>query len=289
MNTSHSGIVDMHVHSAPSLFPRQFNDFYLGKMAVKYNMKGFVIKDHDSITSNRAYLVNEYIGEKRAYGSMVFNHSQGGFNRRVFQTAINYGIKVAWMPTNQSLYHITNFGGNDYSKLKRDKKLPDWPGIYILNREGNVKDNVLDILDMAKENSICIGTGHLSHKEIFALVNSSSSALRKKTVVTHINWDIFRMSDSEIGELKAKGVYFELTLAPIYSNQFRSEIIEDFAKMIRIIGVDKCIISSDLGQIGNIDPAEAVNKAWKELENVGLSNNELEKLFSSNAENFLTI
>jgi hypothetical protein len=287
MNDDLNNVIDMHVHSAPSLFPRQFDDFYLGKMAVKNNMAGFILKDHDSITSNRAYLVNKYLGTKKAYGSMVFNHSQGGFNEKVFRTAIDYGIKIAWMPTNQSLYHIKNFGNSDYSKFGRTHSLPPWPGLTILNKAEKIKSSVLNILDLAKDNSLCIGSGHLSASEILAMVNSSPLELRQKMIITHVNWSIFRLKNEEIENLKTKGVYFELTLAPVYSSQFKSQSIKDILKLIYLIGIDKCIISSDLGQIGSIDPMKAINKACDELRKEGLNDNQIEKLFSYNAGKFL--
>lgn len=280
---------DLHVHSSPSLFPRQFNDFYLGKMAIKNNMKGFVIKDHDSITANRAYLVNEHIGQKKAYGSMVFNNSQGGFNPKIFITAINYGIRIAWMPTNQSLYHIENFGNSDYGTFKREHSLPTWGGLTILNRENKIKDSVLQILDIATENNICLGTGHLSPVEILEMVNFMPRQLRDKTIITHVNWNIFKLKPSTIETLKSKGVYFELTLAPIYSNQFKSESTEELADLIRFIGVDRCIISSDLGQIGSIDPIDAMHSSAQYLESKGFLESELHALYSENAIKFLDI
>ncbi len=289
MNNNLVNVIDMHVHSAPSLFSREFNDFYLGRMAVKNNMQAFIIKDHDSITSNRAYLVNDYLGSKKAYGSMVFNHSVGGFNEKVFLTAINYGIKIAWMPTNQSLFHIKNYGNTDYPKFKREHSLPKWSGLSILNNEGNIKSSILNILDLARENSICIGTGHLSPDEIRIMIRHANMELRKKMIITHVNWDIFQLNNDDIENLKTKGVYFEITLAPIYSQQFKSQSIKDILKLIRIIGIERCIISTDLGQVGSIDPIEAMNRASKELYEEGLTNNELEKLFSANAQRFLDI
>ena len=113
--------------------------------------------------------------------------------------------------------------------------------------------------------------------------------LRKKMIITHVNWDIFQLNNDDIENLKTKGVYFEITLAPIYSQQFKSQSIKDILKLIRIIGIERCIISTDLGQVGSIDPIEAMNRASKELYEEGLTNNELEKLFSANAQRFLDI
>lgn len=282
-------VFDLHVHSSPSLFSRQFNDFYLGRMAIKNDMKGFIIKDHDSITANRAYLVNEYIGRKKAYGSMVFNNSQGGFNSKIFITAINYGIKIAWMPTNQSLYHIKYFGSSDYGTFKREHSLPRWHGLTILNEDNKIKNTVLQVLDIAKENNICLGTGHLSSNEIVKMVDSMSKELTKKTIITHVNWNIFRLNKDIITILKSKGVYFELTLAPIYSKQFKSENIEDLAKLIKFIGTERCIISSDLGQIGSMDPIDAMRLSANALESKGFSEKQLQQLYSENAIKFLGI
>ena len=53
------GAIDMHAHTAPALFPRPIYDTDLAKMALDYGMRGFVLKDHDSMTATRAHYVKK--------------------------------------------------------------------------------------------------------------------------------------------------------------------------------------------------------------------------------------
>ena len=47
------GAIDMHAHTAPALFPRPYDDAEVAEAAVKYGMRGFVLKDHDMSTTGR--------------------------------------------------------------------------------------------------------------------------------------------------------------------------------------------------------------------------------------------
>ena len=79
------GAVDMHAHTHPALFRRPLDDADLAKLAIDYGMRGFVIKDHDSLTTGRAYHVNKLYPEVELFGSIVLNRSVGGLDQHVVQ------------------------------------------------------------------------------------------------------------------------------------------------------------------------------------------------------------
>jgi hypothetical protein len=53
------GAYDMHIHSAPDVLPRKFNDIVLAEHAVEAGMAGVVLKSHYICTADRANLINE--------------------------------------------------------------------------------------------------------------------------------------------------------------------------------------------------------------------------------------
>jgi len=81
----------------PALFPRPIDDTDLAKQALDYGMRGFVLKDHDSSTTGRAYHVNKIYTETEAIGAVVLNRTVGGINPYVVQGALHYGAKVVWI------------------------------------------------------------------------------------------------------------------------------------------------------------------------------------------------
>ena len=53
------GAYDLHVHSAPDVLPRKFDDLEMAQRIIKSGMKGYAIKSHYFVTSERAALVNK--------------------------------------------------------------------------------------------------------------------------------------------------------------------------------------------------------------------------------------
>lgn len=73
-----NGGYDLHVHTAPSAFPRALDSFQLVREANEAGMSGVMLKSHYEPTAIRAALVNLYSNCKtRAYGAVVLNWPVG--------------------------------------------------------------------------------------------------------------------------------------------------------------------------------------------------------------------
>ena len=59
------GVIDMHVHTNPDLRLRAYDDLELTDAAIRVGARAIVIKTHQGVTMDRAYLCNEY--NKRVY------------------------------------------------------------------------------------------------------------------------------------------------------------------------------------------------------------------------------
>lgn len=64
---------DLHIHSAPSHFPRSADDLEVMRQAAAAGMKGICIKSHYEPTGARAMLLNRMYASSgtTAYGSVV--------------------------------------------------------------------------------------------------------------------------------------------------------------------------------------------------------------------------
>src|ERR1017187_7161367 len=125
------GAIDMHAHTAPALFKRHIDDAALAEYAIQFGMRGFVLKDHDASTTGRAYYVNRMHPEVESFGSVVLNRSVGGLSPYVAESAIHYGAKVVWMPSNHSKYHADFFDMPDYPQFGRPRKQLPGEGVTV--------------------------------------------------------------------------------------------------------------------------------------------------------------
>ena len=118
------GAYDLHVHSSPSVFPRELDGFQLIREADAAGMAGVMLKSHYESTALRAELINRYSGCKaKAYGGLCLNCPAGGLNVYAVKNALRAGAKIVWMPTRDAKNSLVfgNMEGDffDKSEAKR--------------------------------------------------------------------------------------------------------------------------------------------------------------------------
>ena len=100
-----NGVIDMHVHAAPDICQRTYNDLELTAASIRAGARAIVIKGHHCSTVARAALCNAYnrmAFDSNAfvmYGGLALNYEAGGLNPKAVQTALEMGAKVIWLPT----------------------------------------------------------------------------------------------------------------------------------------------------------------------------------------------
>jgi len=243
------GAIDIHAHTHPALFRRPLDDADLARIATEYGMRGFVLKDHDSLTTGRAYYVNKMFDRVQAFGAIVLNRSVGGLNPHVVQAAIHYGAKVIWMPSNHSKWHAEYFRTPDYPQLGRPKRQLPGPGITVLNEDGQLKPEVLTILDLVADADVCLATGHLSPQETRLLLDEAIQRGVRKFLVTHANWALTRYDLEEQKELIRKGAFLEYVAVSCVSPIFYEQKPSELAVWIKELDGHHLVLSSDLGQL----------------------------------------
>jgi hypothetical protein len=243
------GAIDLHCHTAPAIFNRLLDDVELARVAVDYGMRANVLKDHDMITCGRAYHANKIIPGVESIGCVILNRSIGGLNPYVVDTGIKYGAKMVFMPTNHSKWHEEYYNTPDYPGLKRAGKQLGGEGITILDQNAQIKPEVLKILDLIAEADVCLGTGHLTRDEIFALVDEAVKRNVTKISVTHANWALTKLSLEDQKKLMAKGAYIEYVALTLLSPVFHEQQLSEFCKWIMEFKGEQLTLGSDLGQV----------------------------------------
>ena len=149
-----NGVIDMHVHTAPDVCRRTYNDLELTAAAVRAGARAIVIKGHHCSTVARAALCNAY--NRTAfdsnpfvmYGGLVLNYDAGGLNPKAVQTALEMGAKVIWLPTVDAENDCRKYGKSG--------------GICMTDSRGVPAPELRRIFTLINEYYAVLATGHVS-------------------------------------------------------------------------------------------------------------------------------
>lgn len=276
------GAIDLHAHTHPALFRRPLDDADLAKTAREYGMRGIVLKDHDSLTTGRAYYIRKMLDGFEAFGAVALNRSVGGLNPHVVQAAIHYGARVIWMPSNHSKWHAEYFKTADYPQLGRPRKQLPGEGITVLDDAGQLKPEVLTILDLIAEADVCLATGHLSPQETRLLLDEAVRRGVRKVVVTHANWALTKYPLEAQKELIAKGAFLEYVAVSCVSPIFFEQQPAELAAWITELRGERLVLSSDLGQYSGPPHPEGLRMLAATLLDLGVPYGYLERMTKHN-------
>lgn len=276
------GAIDMHMHTAPDIYPRLLTDLEAAQMAKEAGMAAILIKCHVTNTGDRAQIA-EHVTGFRVFGGIALNHAVGGLNVHAVRDAIKMGASQIWMPTTNAAQYLKHVA----SVPMFAKTMPkDIKGISILH-DGQLVPEVAPILQQIAENNVILGTGHLSRDETFALVDAAIKAGVKKVVITHPVADFLDYSTEDLQALAAKGCMFDhdwCFCTPQVSHPFPPSTIAD---AIKAIGPKHCIMATDTGQKINPPPVEMMKAFMGAMLECGLSEDEVHLMTHDNPAKIL--
>jgi hypothetical protein len=282
------GAYDLHVHTGPDVNQRTLDDFEMAERVQKLGMKGFGIKSHYFCTAERARLVKKIYPNVNPIGAIALNYPIGGINPMAVEMAARDGAKIVWMPTFDAaneLDYLLNQSNYD--------ELPPWAkvqlelvnqgkaqaGIRILEN-GKLTKQVLEVIDLIAQHDLILATGHLGKQEIFALVSEARERKLKKVVVTHPTFSSVNLSKEEQKELTGLGAYMEQcfgTITPKYGIDW-----DGLYEVVRHVGPEHCILSSDLGMLNCPYPDEGMITFVTNLMNNGFKEEEIRRMTVEN-------
>lgn len=261
------GAFDLHVHSAPSVFPRCLDGFQLIKEADAAGMAGIMLKSHYESTALRAELINRYSGCKtKAYGGLSLNWPVGGLNVYAALNALKAGARIIWMPTRdaQNSLCFGNMEGDFYER----------GGITVLRENGKLKESVYDIMDAVKQYGAFLATGHLSPVESMILCREGR-ARGVPMILTHPEFPRTFMEAELQVQMADMGVLIEKTWFNIAQGRVTAS---QMTATILKIGSSRAYISTDRGQKGTPSPIAELKKFICTLLENGLSKAQIRDL-----------
>jgi hypothetical protein len=202
------------------LFDRPFDEIEIATEARDAGYRGLVLKSIFSMNADRVELVRKVVPGIELFGSIVFNHTVGGLNPSAMRAAIGFGAKVAWLPTVHAQRHVEFFGMPTYpwlgernpslSHLLKEERKP----LRLLDDEGKLVKEATEIIELAADAGVVIGTGHVSAEEIFPTLIRAKEIGFKKMICTHVGWHATAWSRDEMMRMADLGATLEFTVNP---------------------------------------------------------------------------
>jgi len=286
------GAFDTHIHSAPDVLPRKFNDLELAQRFKARKMGGFVLKSHYICTADRATLVNQIVPEIQAFGAIALNNSVGGLNPLALDIAGRLGTRVCFLPSVDNANELEAIAGQ-----RDESKLPYWMSIAremralgiagsFLNvtEDGKVTQATRQCLEIIAKHDMVLATSHIRPSEMQPVVKAAKEVGVKRIVITHPEFPTTLLSIPEQQELARLGVYFERCFTTPNTGKISWEQV--YAN-IREVGPDSTILATDLGQTTAPYPDEGMATWIERLLGQGFKEADIRKMVRDNAAQLL--
>jgi hypothetical protein len=252
------GAFDLHVHVGPDVVGRIVDDVTLAERFVGLGLAGFALKSHYASTAERARVVDRAVPGVRTVGALTLNAAVGGLNPLAVEIAAREGARIVWLPTVDAVNEAT----------ARDRPyapgahVPMWvaiqqelraagmeaPPVAVVDVDGAPLPELEAVLRVVAEHQLVLATGHLARDEIFTVVDAALTAGVRDVVVTHPEFPSQDLSVADQVLLARRGALLERCFTTPHTGKCTWAHVADG---IRATGVERNLLSTDLGQPSN--------------------------------------
>src|SRR5512145_1003870 len=281
-----AGVIDMHVHSHPDVFGRNMDDIDIAQLAKAKGMRGILLKNHVSETASRAALVMKVVPGIEVFGGIVLNKAVGGVNPDAVEWMHRvYGGrgKMVWLPTFESDKHVKTFGK------------PDAMGLVVAPG-GKVTPEMEAILKIVARENLVLGTGHAHPEEIIAVVKRARELGVKNILVNHALTNVPGLTMAQAKQVTDMGAVIEVCFlqflagpnAPLpFLVHWTQVNAKHVAQAVKELGAGSVLISSDLGQSGNMVHPDGLEAAVAAMKKEGISDADIDTMMRKNPAKLL--
>src|SRR5687768_4911545 len=281
-----TGAIDLHVHANPDVFGRSLDDIDVARLAKAKGMRGIVLKNHVSETASRAALVMKVVPELEVWGGIVLNKAVGGVNPDAVEWMHRvYGGrgKVVWLPTFESDKHVKTLAK------------PDARGLVVAPG-GNVTPEMEAILKIIARENLVLATGHVHPEEIIAVVRRARDLGVKNMLITHGLTNVPGLTMAQAKQVADMGAVIEVCFlqflagpnAPLAFLTHWTQInAKHVAQAVKEIGAKSLVVSSDLGQSGNMTHPDGLEAAIAAMKAAGVSDADIDVMMRRNPARLL--
>lgn len=259
-----NGAYDLHVHVAPDVVARKCTGLQLAKRLLKAGMKGCAIKNHYVDTAAYAAMIREQFPQLDVVGGVTLNRSVGGINPHAVERSAQLGGRLVWFPTLEALEY-RRFHQRNNPKAELDGMLS------ACGPDGELLPASHEVLAVAKQYNMTVGTGHIGSGEGMALVREAAK-LGCRMVLTHADNPAGQYTVLQQQEAVALGAVVEHSFFTTYYDRTP---IGSIAEQIRAVGYKNVILTTDFGQPSSPNSDEGMAQYIQLLLEKGFSEEEL--------------
>jgi predicted metal-dependent phosphotriesterase family hydrolase len=161
----------------------------------------------------------------------------------------------------------------------------DRPFVSV-SKDGQLLPAVQQVIAIAAKHQLTVETGHSSAEEGLLIVREAHRQGVQHIVVTHAMAPPVRMTVAQMREAAASGAYIEFVYNGLLGRA-PSSTIEGYARAIREVGPQFCILASDLGQPGNPLHPDGLAAFIAQLARQGFTASELDQMTKTNPAHVL--
>jgi hypothetical protein len=281
-----AGVIDLHVHSHPDVFGRSLDDIEVAQLAKAKGLRGIVLKNHGSETASRAALVMKAVPGIEVWGGIVLNRPVGGVNPEAVEwmRRIHGGRgKLVWLPTFESDKHVKTL------------TKPSARGLVVAPG-GQVTPEMEAVLKIIAREKLVLATGHVHPEEIMTVVRRARDLGIRSILVNHALTNVPGLSMAQAKQLTEMGALIEISFlqfragpnAPLPFMTYWTQIgAREVARAVKEIGAQHLVISSDLGQIGNMTHPDGLETAIEEVKREGVTDGDIDLMMRKNPARLL--
>ena len=226
------------------------------------------------------------------FSGVPLNNSNGGFNKHAVDAGCALGANLVWMPTFSAKNHIDSPFGVKAGFPHTIRKMIPFDPLTPIDDNGEVKDEVKEILDLVAEYNVVLSGGHMHVSEIFKVFEEARKRGVRKLLVNHPTF-ILDASKEDIRKLATElDAYIEHSLCMFIKLTTRPKAYyppEELDALIVAGTVDRTILASDLGQKGIDHPVQGFRNVIEECIGLGYSDEDIRKMISGNPLRLLGI
>ena len=275
-----AGVIDFHTHAGPDSRPRSMDDIEAAQQFKAAGLRGMVLKNHFTMTGDRAALAMAQVEGLEIFGGVVLNRSVGGINPEMVRQMVAFEGgrgKVVWLPTFDAEHNEYRVGldGN------MAQPSPDDPVVRVLE-DGEPVAALVEVFSLIGAHDLVLATGHVMPDEVLAMLPAAKAQGVRHILVTHPFHQ--HATIEQMHQLGAAGAVMELDWFAVHRGSYE---IGDYVRAIREVGAEHFVITSDFGQRGNPTHVEGLRAFIAALLAEGVSGEEVDVMARHNPARLL--
>jgi hypothetical protein len=269
------GAIDIHVHADPDNVPRSLDSLEAARFAKDKEMRAIVLKSHFDPTAGLALLARKAVPGIEVFGGIDLNLPVGGMNAHAVEhmARVNGGWgRIVWMST---------FDAENQVRAGKSNA----PYVRVSQNGALLPETKAVIAAIAKHKFV-LASGHVSAQEALLMFEEGRRLGVRAMVATHGMSAPTSLTPEQAQQAARLGVFIEFVSGTLATPSAQAKI-DRLADDIRKVGVEHAILSSDLGQRGNLLPADGYATYMDALRKKGFTDQELDRMAKQNPARLL--